>query len=90
MSTLSRVLVLDARTLLTRRAPRGRTDNKVAPGTVGAAKLVRTWAGLSMSGDVVDVESFDPQSQGTDIYLASMDLEVRLSTWPPSVRFPTF
>ncbi|KAI5478765.1 vesicular-fusion protein Sec18 [Pseudohyphozyma bogoriensis] len=53
-----------------------KTDPKVAPGTIGAARLVRQWAQLSQSGDIVDVEAFDPQSVGSDIYLASMDLEV--------------
>lgn len=54
-----------------------RTDPKVAPGTIGAARLVRQWAQLSQSGDIVDVEAFNPASAGTDIYLASIDLEVR-------------
>ncbi|KAM0751567.1 AAA-domain-containing protein [Meredithblackwellia eburnea MCA 4105] len=53
-----------------------KTDPAVASGTVGAARLVRTWAGLSQSGDVVDVETFDVQSVAGDIYLASLDLEV--------------
>jgi hypothetical protein len=30
-----------------------------------------------MAGDTVDVEAFDPSSLGSDIYLASLDLEVR-------------
>lgn len=51
-------------------------DPLVAQGTIGASRLVRAWAGLSQSGDVVDVEPFDPQSAGSDIYLASVDLEV--------------
>ncbi|TKA53436.1 hypothetical protein B0A53_04430 [Rhodotorula sp. CCFEE 5036] len=51
-------------------------DSKVAAGTIGASRLVRQFAGLSQSGDVVDVEPFDPYSLGSDIYLASLDLEV--------------
>ncbi|GAA5990739.1 hypothetical protein JCM10908_003214 [Rhodotorula pacifica] len=51
-------------------------DSKVAPGTIGASRLVRQFAGLSQSGDVVDVEPFDPYSLGSDIYLASLDLEI--------------
>lgn len=54
-----------------------RFDPKVAPGSIGASRLVRQFAGLSQSGDVVDVEPFDPYSLGSDIYLASLDLEVR-------------
>ena len=49
----------------------------MAPGTVGAARLVRQWAQLSQSGDVVEVEAFNPASTGSDVYLASLDLEVR-------------
>ncbi|GAA5993797.1 hypothetical protein JCM11641_006066, partial [Rhodosporidiobolus odoratus] len=52
-------------------------DPKVASGTIGAARLVRQFAQLSQSGDVVDVEPFDPARQlGGDAYLASLDLEV--------------
>lgn len=29
-----------------------------------------------MSGDIVDVEAFDMSTAGSDIYLASLDLEV--------------
>lgn len=57
-----------------------RTDPKVAPGTIGAARLVRQWAQLSQSGDVVEVEAFNPASTGSDTYLASLDLEVRSSS----------
>jgi hypothetical protein len=56
-----------------------RTDAKVAPGTIGAARLVRQWAQLSQSGDVVDVEAFNPAVAGVDMYLASLDLEVSLT-----------
>lgn len=55
----------------------GRTDPKIPRGSVGAAKLIRQWAMLSQQGDVVDIESFDPTREG-DIYLGSVDLEVRL------------
>ncbi|GAA6033283.1 hypothetical protein JCM8097_006668 [Rhodosporidiobolus ruineniae] len=51
-------------------------DPKIQPGTIGAARLVRQFAQLSQSGDVVDVEPFEPQSLGKDVYLASLDLEV--------------
>lgn len=51
-------------------------DPNVAPGSIGAARLVRQFAQLSMSGDTVDVEAFDPQTLGSDVYLASLDLEV--------------
>ncbi|KAK4692974.1 vesicle-fusing ATPase, partial [Phenoliferia sp. Uapishka_3] len=53
-----------------------KVDNQVRQGTIGASRLVRTWAGLSQSGDVVDVESFDPNGLGSDVYLASIDLEI--------------
>lgn len=49
----------------------------IRPGTIGAARLVRQYAQLSQSGDVVDVEAFDPNTLGSNVYLASMDLEVR-------------
>ncbi|GAA5872494.1 hypothetical protein JCM1840_006077 [Sporobolomyces johnsonii] len=51
-------------------------DPKIQPGTIGAARLVRQYAQLSQSGDVVDVEPFDPNSLGSNVYLASLDLEV--------------
>ncbi|GAA6003577.1 hypothetical protein JCM10207_000396 [Rhodosporidiobolus poonsookiae] len=52
-------------------------DPKISPGTIGAARLVRQFAQLSQSGDVVDVEAFDPASAlGGDAYLASVDLEI--------------
>ncbi|GAA6061702.1 hypothetical protein JCM10212_004934 [Sporobolomyces blumeae] len=51
-------------------------DPAIRPGTIGAARLVRQYAQLSQSGDVVDVEPFDPNSLGSNVYLASMDLEV--------------
>ncbi|GAA5873522.1 hypothetical protein JCM3774_000038 [Rhodotorula dairenensis] len=51
-------------------------DSKIVAGTIGASRLVRQFAGLSQSGDVVDVEPFDPYSLGSDIYLASLDLEI--------------
>ena len=54
-----------------------RFDPAIRPGTIGAARLVRQYAQLSQSGDVVDVEAFDPNSLGSNVYLASMDLEVR-------------
>lgn len=60
-----------------------RFDPKVAPGTIGASRLVRQFAGLSQSGDVVDVEPFDPFSLGSDIYLSSLDLEVSQVTAVP-------
>jgi hypothetical protein len=53
-----------------------RFDAAIRPGTIGAARLVRQYAQLSQSGDVVDVEAFDPNTLGSDVYLASMDLEV--------------
>ena len=40
---------------------------------------MRQYAQLSQSGDVVDVEAFDPNALGSDVYLASMDLEVSFS-----------
>lgn len=52
-------------------------DPAVPRGAIGAARLVRQWVGLSQSGDVVDVEPLDPNSLGSDLYLASLDLEVR-------------
>ncbi|GAA5849414.1 hypothetical protein JCM9279_000898 [Rhodotorula babjevae] len=51
-------------------------DPAVPRGAIGAARLVRQWVGLSQSGDIVDVEPFDPNSLGSDIYLASLDLEI--------------
>ncbi|GAA5842585.1 hypothetical protein JCM3766R1_004865 [Sporobolomyces carnicolor] len=51
-------------------------DAAIRPGTIGAARLVRQYAQLSQSGDVVDVEAFDPNTLGSNVYLASMDLEV--------------
>ncbi|ORY80718.1 vesicle-fusing ATPase [Leucosporidium creatinivorum] len=51
-------------------------DPSIQPGCIGAARLVRQYAQLSMSGDQVDVEAFDPSSIGSDIYLASLDLEI--------------
>ncbi|GAA5913743.1 hypothetical protein JCM6882_002331 [Rhodosporidiobolus microsporus] len=51
-------------------------DPAIQPGTIGAARLVRQYAQLSQSGDVVDVEAFDPNSLGGDVYLASLDLEI--------------
>ncbi|BGP37599.1 transport between ER and Golgi ATPase protein [Rhodotorula kratochvilovae] len=51
-------------------------DPAVPRGAIGAARLVRQWVGLSQSGDVVDVEPFDPNSLGSDVYLAALDLEV--------------
>lgn len=53
-----------------------RTDNLVPVGSIGASKLIRTWVGLSLPGDVADVEPYDISSAGSDIYLASLDLEV--------------
>ncbi|KAM0792734.1 hypothetical protein ACM66B_002510 [Microbotryomycetes sp. NB124-2] len=51
-------------------------DPTIQPGTVGASRLIRQFAQLSMSGDQVTVEVFDPARQGSDVYLASIDLEV--------------
>lgn len=63
-------------------APHFRTDPSIASGCIGAARLVRQFAQLSMSGDTVDVEAFDPASLGSDVYLASLDLEVSWSSAP--------
>ncbi|GAA5874930.1 hypothetical protein JCM8547_003614, partial [Rhodosporidiobolus lusitaniae] len=52
-------------------------DPAIAPGSIGAARLVRQYAQLSQSGDVVDVAPFDPSRElNGDIYLASLDVEV--------------
>ncbi|GAA5841630.1 hypothetical protein JCM11251_004236 [Rhodosporidiobolus azoricus] len=51
-------------------------DAAIPPGSIGAARLVRQYAQLSQSGDVVDVEPFDPNQLGGDVYLASLDLEI--------------
>ncbi|GAA6053700.1 hypothetical protein JCM3770_003173 [Rhodotorula araucariae] len=51
-------------------------DPAVPRGAIAAARLVRQWVGLSQSGDIVDVEPFDPNSLGSNIYLAALDLQV--------------
>ncbi|BGP22515.1 vesicular-fusion protein Sec18 [Rhodotorula toruloides] len=51
-------------------------DTSIPRGAIGAARLVRQFAGLSQSGDVVDVEPFEPGQLGSDVYLAALDLEV--------------
>ncbi|BGP29749.1 transport between ER and Golgi ATPase protein [Rhodotorula toruloides] len=51
-------------------------DPSIPRGAIGAARLVRQFAGLSQSGDVVDVEPFEPGQLGSDVYLAALDLEV--------------
>lgn len=54
------------------------TTRTVAPGTIGTALLQRQWAGLSAQGHEVQAEPFDPYSMGQDIYLAGLDIEVRM------------
>ena len=59
-------------------------DNGIASGTVGASRLIRQWAQLSQSGDVVDVQPFNP---GHDMFVSSIDLEVSanpLAAWLPA------
>ncbi|GJN88243.1 hypothetical protein Rhopal_001208-T1 [Rhodotorula paludigena] len=65
-------------------------DPAIPQGAVGASRLVRQFVGLSQSGDVVDVEPFDPQSLGSDIYLAALDLEVAFwfeKNAPPGAQY---
>ena len=55
-------------------------DANIQPGHIGAARLVRQFAQLSMAGDQVEVEAFDPRELGSDVYLASLDLEVSITS----------
>ncbi|BGP68048.1 transport between ER and Golgi ATPase protein [Rhodotorula toruloides] len=54
-------------------------DPSIPRGAIGAARLVRQFAGLSQSGDVVDVEPFEPGQLGSDVYLAALDLETEVN-----------
>jgi vesicle-fusing ATPase len=49
----------------------------VAPGSLGFTAFQRQWIGLSASGDSVDVEPIDWSQMGNDVYLESIDIEVR-------------
>ncbi|MBW0529396.1 hypothetical protein O181_069111 [Austropuccinia psidii MF-1] len=54
-----------------------KADRAIQPGTVGAMKAQRSWAQLSLMGDVVDIVPFDPQKEmGVNCYLGELDLEV--------------
>ncbi len=57
------------------RTPSPDRSHTIAPGSIGAGSLQRTWAQLSV-GQQVSVEAFDPYSQGSGVYLAGLDLEV--------------
>lgn len=45
------------------------------PGQISMSDPQRTWAQVALT-DVVEVRLFDPFSQGSQAYLAAMDLEV--------------
>lgn len=49
----------------------------VSPGFLGFTAFQRQWIGLSASGDSVDVEPIDWSQMGNDVYLESIDIEVR-------------
>jgi vesicle-fusing ATPase len=50
--------------------------NSIQPGQIGAAKLQRSWAGLSAQGHYIQVEAYDPHSSGQGAYLAGLDVEI--------------
>ncbi|SPC60732.1 probable SEC18 - vesicular-fusion protein, functional homolog of NSF [Ustilago sp. UG-2017b] len=52
------------------------TTGQIEPGTLGTALLQRKWAGLSVQGQVVQAESYDPFAFGNSVYLGSIDIEV--------------
>ena len=53
-----------------------RFSNQIPPGSLGTSRSIRQWAGLSQSGDTVQVASLDHHAMGAGIYLASLDLEL--------------
>ena len=50
----------------------------VAQGTLGFTAFQRQWIGLSAAGDSVNVEPIDWSQMGNDVYLESIDIEVRV------------
>lgn len=50
---------------------------QVQRGTIGTASLQRSWAGLSLTGDYVRAEVYDPLANGPGIYLAGLDVELQ-------------
>ena len=51
------------------------------PGEIGLSDAQRNWAGISLGPqDVVTVEPYDAFSQGGDVYLGAIEVEVGFAT----------
>ncbi|KAJ9053344.1 transport between ER and Golgi ATPase protein [Entomophthora muscae] len=62
-----------------------RPEPLVKPGEIGTTKIHREWARLSLSQEVY-IAPFDLNSQGSDIYLGGLDLEIQTFRKAQEVR----
>ena len=57
------------------------------PGQISMSDAQRTWAQISLT-DTVNVEMYDPFSQGGQAYLGSMDIEIGFASQKKRTEVP--